>query len=325
MPYGDEIIGLGGRSSTDKYVVDAVRQGFTGYESDNETGFDFAQARNYLSNHGRFSGSDPHNIIFDKDAGRDAEEQRAILVQFIVLPQHWNRYAYVLNNPLLLVDPTGELWMNSEGSWQWVETCPKNAECFVAVAVPSEKSAHLYILGSRGAKDITTIQANANGVIDLNLVAAHHDANFLVAKDQNIPEEFLSNAGAAALFNVASLYKQFFPSDAKLEYTAGAEATGKGCYYANGTACHKTHDGGNAIDVRYMDANGSPLRKSDLAYANADIMRTKALIGGFASAGFDVIYTGKQSRFNLGSVSSKIEKIHRNHLHAKRGGKRTVR
>ncbi|MBK8150247.1 MAG: hypothetical protein IPK58_19135 [Acidobacteria bacterium] len=38
MPYGEEIIGLGGRSTTDQYVTDDVRQGFTGYPNDEETG-----------------------------------------------------------------------------------------------------------------------------------------------------------------------------------------------------------------------------------------------------------------------------------------------
>ncbi|MBK8810840.1 MAG: hypothetical protein IPN69_08940 [Acidobacteria bacterium] len=42
MPYGEEVIGLGGRSTTDKYVTDDVRQGFTGYLNDEETNLDYA-------------------------------------------------------------------------------------------------------------------------------------------------------------------------------------------------------------------------------------------------------------------------------------------
>ena len=92
MPYGEEIIGLGGRSTTDKYVGDDVRQGFTGYINDEETGLDYAQARMYKKELGRFTAADP-----------------AMVSASIQNPQTWNRYAYVLNNPHLYTDPFG-LW-----------------------------------------------------------------------------------------------------------------------------------------------------------------------------------------------------------------------
>jgi RHS repeat-associated protein len=95
MPYGEEIIALGGRSSSDKYVADDVRQGFTGYINDEETGLDYAQARMYAKGLGRFTGADP-----SLGSGRPS------------LAQSWNRYVYTLNNPLKLVDPTG-LYDNS--------------------------------------------------------------------------------------------------------------------------------------------------------------------------------------------------------------------
>jgi RHS repeat-associated protein len=59
MPYGEEIVGLGNRTSADKYVADDVRQGFTGYIKDDETGLDFAEARMYKKELGRFTGVDP--------------------------------------------------------------------------------------------------------------------------------------------------------------------------------------------------------------------------------------------------------------------------
>ena len=90
MPYGEEIIGLGGRSSTDKYVVDDVRQGFTGYINDGETGLDFAEARMYSNRLGRFTTTDP--IL---NSGRP------------IIPKTWNRFNYSLNNPLKFVDPSG--------------------------------------------------------------------------------------------------------------------------------------------------------------------------------------------------------------------------
>jgi len=59
-------------------------------ERDNESGLDYFGARYYGSNLGRFTSPDP---LFA--SGRATS------------PQTWNRYAYVLNNPLRLIDPNG--------------------------------------------------------------------------------------------------------------------------------------------------------------------------------------------------------------------------
>src|SRR5690606_35084409 len=92
MPYGEEIIGLGNRSANEAYVADDVRQGFTGYENDEETGLDFAQARTLSARLGRFQSADP--VYFAPARPRD--------------PQQFNLYSYVRNNPLAFVDPDGE-------------------------------------------------------------------------------------------------------------------------------------------------------------------------------------------------------------------------
>lgn len=92
MPFGEEIIALGGRTSTDGYVADDVRQGFTGYINDEETGLDFAKARMYSKSLGRFSGTDP----------------MAIKGAFLINPQNLNRYAYTRNSPLVYVDSNGQ-------------------------------------------------------------------------------------------------------------------------------------------------------------------------------------------------------------------------
>lgn len=82
--------------SGDGYVADDVRQGFTGYINDEETGLDYAQARTYSNTLGRFTASDP-----SLSSGRP------------LLPQSWNRYIYTLNSPLVLVDLNGLYDMSS--------------------------------------------------------------------------------------------------------------------------------------------------------------------------------------------------------------------
>ena len=72
----------------------------TSYERDTETQLDYAKARYFSSVQGRFISSDPLLA-----SGRPA------------VPESWNRYTYVLNNPLVLVDPDGLDW----GATEWID------------------------------------------------------------------------------------------------------------------------------------------------------------------------------------------------------------
>jgi RHS repeat-associated protein len=96
-PFGEEII-IAQRTQGLDYTADSVRQKFTSYERDVEIDLDFAQARYYNSMHGRFTSPDP----FGPWAMSEGEK-----MSFYIVPQQWNRYTYVLNNPLKLTDPTG--------------------------------------------------------------------------------------------------------------------------------------------------------------------------------------------------------------------------
>jgi len=72
---------------------------FTGKERDGETGLDYFGARYYGSAQGRFTSPDP--LL---SSGRPWD------------PQSWNRYSYVLNNPLRYTDPLGlYVWDGSLG------------------------------------------------------------------------------------------------------------------------------------------------------------------------------------------------------------------
>jgi RHS repeat-associated protein len=71
-------------------AADSVRQKFTRKERDTETGLDYFGARYYSSTQGRFTSPD-----------------FPFMDQWESNPQSWNLYSYVRNNPLKLVDPTG--------------------------------------------------------------------------------------------------------------------------------------------------------------------------------------------------------------------------
>jgi RHS repeat-associated protein len=88
--FGEELpAGTGGRTTAQGYsAVDNIRQKFTSHERDNEIGLDFMQARYYSSTQGRFTSP-------------DSIEGNALN------PQTMNLYAYVHNNPLKFIDPSG--------------------------------------------------------------------------------------------------------------------------------------------------------------------------------------------------------------------------
>ena len=113
LPFGEEIGStVGGRNTTQGYAApqsDGLRQQFTGYERDSATGLDYAQARYYGYNHGRFTSPDPYNIVLESQVENNADDARAKLNNYLSKPQQWNRYAYVVNNPLNYSDPTGEI------------------------------------------------------------------------------------------------------------------------------------------------------------------------------------------------------------------------
>ncbi len=99
-PFGEEIIGTGGRTQGLNYTADDVRKQFTGYERDDETDLDFAEARYLGSVLGRYTTPDRYgnNIIRTNDLQ---------MRKYIGQPQNWNQYSYCNNNPLKYIDKDG--------------------------------------------------------------------------------------------------------------------------------------------------------------------------------------------------------------------------
>ncbi|MFN0279181.1 MAG: RHS repeat domain-containing protein [Pyrinomonadaceae bacterium] len=89
-PFGEEIT-TSQRVLNIDYAPDSIRKQFTGYERDDETDLDFAQARMYSNKLGRFTA--PDKPLLDQDEFQ---------------PQSWNIYLYARNNPLKYVDISGE-------------------------------------------------------------------------------------------------------------------------------------------------------------------------------------------------------------------------
>lgn len=94
LPFGEELFAdTSNRTTARKYSTtdqDSVRQRFTGYQRDTETSLDFAEARMYQNQHGRFTAVDPLLA-----SGKSAD------------PQTFNRYVYTMNRPMMFTDPTG--------------------------------------------------------------------------------------------------------------------------------------------------------------------------------------------------------------------------
>ena len=87
------------------YSPQNVRQDYTGYQKDNESGLEYAQARYYNSLHGRFTSPDP---LTASATIRD--------------PQTFNRYSYGLNSPYKFTDPLGLIYWEASGACG--STCP---------------------------------------------------------------------------------------------------------------------------------------------------------------------------------------------------------
>lgn len=90
LPFGEELTTLGGRSPLLGYGGDSVRQKFTSKERDFETALDYFESRYHASNQGRFTSPDV-----------------PLRDQHAELPQSWNLYLYVRNNPLRYFDDDG--------------------------------------------------------------------------------------------------------------------------------------------------------------------------------------------------------------------------
>jgi RHS repeat-associated protein len=90
-----------GKAALETGSVSLNSHKYTGYERDWATGLDYANARMYTSQYGRFMQSDP----VTQGCGNRNPEILAGANQR--LPESLNRYGYVRNDPVNLIDPSG--------------------------------------------------------------------------------------------------------------------------------------------------------------------------------------------------------------------------
>jgi len=154
LPFGEELLTASRTTPLGYASGDGVRQQFTGYERDSETGLDYAINRYYASVQGRFILPDP--LL---SSGRATE------------PQSWNRYNYCSNNPLNIIDPSGLDWWYLKDSKNpspvWFDQDPgtkyerwTNTYDYVYYDSAAKKYAVLDPTGNRGFVTNTLERAN---------------------------------------------------------------------------------------------------------------------------------------------------------------------
>jgi RHS repeat-associated protein len=140
LPFGEELYAnVSGRTSTQGYsAVDNIRQKFTGYERDDETNLDYAQARYYANVQGRFTSPDQLLI----NAGR------------LLDPQLLNLYTYARNNPLKFTDPTGlDVTLGGTEQGDYIDTLNKRDKHAFTVASINNKVTIVDAKGNALGKD----------------------------------------------------------------------------------------------------------------------------------------------------------------------------
>ena len=249
MPYGEEIA-TSQRTTGVGYTTDSVRKQFTSYERDIESSLDFAEARYYNFNHGRFTSSDP--LL---SSGRVED------------PQTWNRYAYVLNNPLYYIDPDGlyECTGTKDQCTALRDSLTGAKNRLVDIAKQYGKNSDEYkkterALNSYGCESKGGNCVDANGKTVL-------DANGKAVKDTSgISVDFkLNGAGATTSLNGKTINISFTKS------FSGSEPLYQGLV---------GNEGSNAADAQDFLATGKSVSKYQSEYDSALV---QAVIGEFVA------------------------------------------
>ncbi len=257
---------------------------FTGKERDSESGLDNFGARYNSSSMGRFMSPDP----------TFASSRKAS-------PQTWNRYSYVLDNPLAFVDPDGEVWQQSiTGSWDWMDKCNAGATCRTEFAQQEGENVVVYGPSSKDDKKTFYPDPNGNGYVDISAIAATDGAYFTLKSGAS---SYLSPQSAVDLYNGAYDYHVDYPKDDKLVLTDAGNSTG------TNFGPHQAHNLGRAVDLRYMDENGHALTGENSALL-ADDDRMRDMVRIFEENGFNENYSDNDQNLGIQWAPNHSSHIH---------------
>jgi RHS repeat-associated protein len=106
----------GGQRLNQTYNGFDDRKGYTGHEYDVDTGLNYAGSRYYNSAVGRWISQDPVFLALGNDPQTE-EKTNQKLQEILSDPQLLNSYSYARNNPLIMIDQSGE-WP----SWGQIKT-----------------------------------------------------------------------------------------------------------------------------------------------------------------------------------------------------------
>ena len=300
MPFGEELyVNVGGRSTNLNYGTseDEIRQKFTGYERDNESSLDFAQARMYNFQHGRFTAVDP---LLESGTPNN--------------PQSWNRYTYTFNNPLNYVDPTGliamdDYYINRDGSWNVIETDCKCDSYYLE----TQK-------GSGEYREVATLQQNAAGLVEFPGEMDFFTRYGQVDKgggDHGAGDHFVRPDVAAGLFGLSAVLKD--DHGITMSYGDMSSSNGKDPWQP-GSKHHAGHGHGSRsgvdVDYRYINNNGesfqSPTARSDSQFS---VSKNQTVYDTAKTFGFTENYQGNSPGRNTGITGPKPVGGHNDHGH----------
>jgi RHS repeat-associated protein len=245
IPFGEEIpAGTAGRNSQFGPYMDNVDEKFTGQVRDNETLNDFFNARYYTAPLARFLSPDPGN------AGAD-----------LTNPQSWNGYAYVLNNPLALVDPSGMDTSNDCGG-PCVPFSYVNGTCVVSVSYHNQTDS----TGTWAMPDFTFEGCSSNySSITTSTLSVASAGNANAPAKKATPDYCAYQGSALSPQQYAAQGKSFGAGIAALGQSYGPDVAlslGLGTLYGQFSKC-------SMLDAQPR-ATGTPLQRA--SYGNLPLM-----------------------------------------------------
>ena len=317
-PFGEELpTDINYRTPNRKYgVSDNVRQRFTGYQKDTETQLDFAEARMYQNLHGRFTAVDPLLA-----SGKSAN------------PQTFNRYVYCLNNPVVIIDPTGMMpddwYIKDDGNIEVVRTDDAFDRFFV------------WDENQKGYINKAELAKNENGLVEFpqsgygftSYNSFENGKNVEPGGSDNVVKEqtgtgdhWVQPIVAAALFGFTNQLKNDYGTTLALgdmSSSNGSDPWNPNDLFGSNHGHHGGHGHfkdrtGLDIDFRYVDKNGVS-QKTSFATKNNPLDKNKnqSIFDLAKKWGFTENYGGTKS-----GITGTIKNLgdHNNHGHLGFGG-----